>query len=152
MFSNCEKLEKMFEKIRNSNLNELLVQYIDDSFKLNKVRFIYNENDNYEVIDYLENSLLKLNNENAKGKKMNYYEMPKEIRDFYIDDTIRQSVSTILKENVDYADETERYRIFARLYQDDSDFLDWHYDNNFTKGNRYTLVIPILVDSGNKLV
>jgi len=68
MFSNCEKLEKMFEKIHNSNLNELLVQFIDNSFKLNKVRFIYNEKDNYEVIDYLENSLLKLNNENAKEK------------------------------------------------------------------------------------
>ena len=68
MFSNCEKLEKMFEKIHNSNLNELLVEYIDDSFKLNKVRFIYNENDNYEIIDYLENSLLKLNNENAREK------------------------------------------------------------------------------------
>jgi hypothetical protein len=68
MFSNCEKLEKMFEKIHNSNLNELLVQYIDDSFKLNKVRFIYYQNDNYELIDYLENSLLKLNNETAKEK------------------------------------------------------------------------------------
>jgi len=91
----------------------------------------------------------KYNNGNAQGKKMNYYELPKEIRDFYIDDTIKQSVSTILDESVNYADETERYRIFARLYEDESDFLDWHYDNNFTAGNRYTLVIPLLVDYGN---
>ena len=67
-FSNCEKLEKMFAKIHNSNLNELFIEFIDNSFKLNKVRFIYNEEDNYEVIDYLDNSLLKLDNENAKEK------------------------------------------------------------------------------------
>ena len=91
----------------------------------------------------------KYNNGNAKGKKMNYYELPKEIRDFYIDDTIRQNVSNILHQTLEYADETERYKIFARLYEDDSDFLDWHYDNNFTAGNRYKLVVPVLVDSGN---
>ena len=127
------------------------------SCKENEVFFIDIKQLPYHLVNILQNAIQKngyqlnpkFNNENAKGKKMNYYEMPKEIRDFYIDDTIRQSVSTILKENVDYADETERYRIFARLYQDDSDFLDWHYDNNFTAGNRYTLVIPVLVDGGN---
>jgi len=111
----------------------------------------------YNLVNILQNAIQtngsqlnpKYNNGNAKGKKLNYYEMPKEIRDFYIDDTIRQSVSTILNEKVDYANETERYRIFARLYEDDSDFLDWHYDNNFTVGNRYTLVVPIIVDAGN---
>jgi len=111
----------------------------------------------YHLVNILYNAIRKngsqlnpkYNNGNAKGKKMNYYELPKDIRDFCIDDTIRQSVSTILHESVDYADETERYRIFARLYEDESDFLDWHYDNNFTAGNRYTLVVPVLVDSGN---
>jgi hypothetical protein len=35
------------------------------------------------------------------------------------------------------------------MYDTENDFLDWHYDNNFTIGNRYTLVIPVLVDKGS---
>ena len=109
------------------------------------------------LVNMLENSIRKngselnpkYNNNNVKGKKMNYYQLPEEIRNFYIDDNLRKSVSYMVNENVYYANETERYRIFARLYENESDFLNWHYDNNFTKGNRYTLVIPILVDSGN---
>ena len=127
------------------------------SCKKNEVLFIDVKPLPYHLVNILLHAIQKngsqlnpnYNNGNAKGKKMNYYELPKEILEFYIDDTIRQSVSTILNESVDYADETERYRIFARLYEDESDFLDWHYDNNFTSGNRYTLVIPVLVDSGN---
>ena len=111
----------------------------------------------YNLVNILQNAIQrngsqlnpKYNNGNAKGKKINYHEMPKEICDFYIDDTIRQSVSSILHENVEYADKTGRYRIFARLYEDESDFLDWQYDNNFTVGNRFTLVVPVLVDVGN---
>jgi hypothetical protein len=125
--------------------------------KENEVFFVDVKPLQYHLVSVLQNAIQnngsqlnpKYNYGNAKGKKMNYYDMPKEIRDFYIDDAIRQSVSTILNENVYYADESERYRIFARLYEDDSDFLDWHYDNNFTAGNRYTLVIPVLVDAGN---
>jgi hypothetical protein len=52
-------------------------------------------------------------------------------------------------EKVQYADISEKYRIFARLYENKDDFLEWHYDNNFTIGNRYTLVIPIIIDKGN---
>ncbi len=127
------------------------------SCKENDIFFINVQPLPYDLVNVLQNAIQKsgsrlnpkMNYGNAKGKKMNYYELPKEICKFYINDTIRQSVSTILNESVDYADETERYRIFARLYEDESDFLDWHYDNNFTIGNRYTLVIPVLMDSGN---
>jgi hypothetical protein len=68
----------------------------------------------------------------------------------FLDETdyYKNEVSKSVGEEVFYADQTEKYRIFARMYKK-GDFLDWHYDNNFTKGNRYTLVIPILVDSGN---
>jgi hypothetical protein len=111
----------------------------------------------YNLVNILENAIRKngsqlnpkYNNRNAQGKKMNYYELPKDICDFYINNTLKESVSAAIHENVEYADETERYRIFARLYENEDDFLDWHYDNNFTVGNRYTLVIPVLVDSGN---
>ena len=39
--------------------------------------------------------------------------------------------------------------MFLRLYKNENDRLDWHYDNNFTKGLRYTLVIPLYVDDCN---
>lgn len=44
---------------------------------------------------------------------------------------------------------TDRHRLSARLFEDERDFIDWKYDDNFTKGHRYTLVIPLLVDYCN---
>jgi hypothetical protein len=64
-------------------------------------------------------------------------------------DKLAKDVSFHVGETVTFADNTEQYRIFARIYDDDGDFLNWHYDNNFTKGNRYTLVIPLIVDDCN---
>lgn len=85
----------------------------------------------------------------AQGKKLNYNQLPPEIQQFYVNESIRSAVSNAIGEQVGYADEKERYRIFAIMYEDENDFKDWHYDNNFTDGNRYTLVIPIIVDQGN---
>ena len=43
----------------------------------------------------------------------------------------------------------EKYCWFLRLYDKDNDFLDWHFDNNFTKGLRYTMVNTIYVSDCN---
>jgi len=91
----------------------------------------------------------KSNFNNAQGKKINSLILPQNIKEFYMTDKLRQEVSEIIGEEVYYAPESEKYRIFARIYDQPNDFLDWHYDNNFTKGNRYTLVIPISVSKGN---
>jgi len=91
----------------------------------------------------------KINFSNAKGKKMSYSELPTDIQKYYYSKKIQEDVSRAVGENVYYSDESEKYRIFARLYEDEDDFLDWHYDNNFTMGNRYTLVIPIIIDKNN---
>jgi hypothetical protein len=92
----------------------------------------------------------KFNFNNAQGKKLNYMQMSPEIINFYINNnSIKNDVSEKINEKVEYADESDKYRIFARLYENEGDFLDWHYDNNFTMGNRYTLVIPVLVDKNN---
>ena len=58
-------------------------------------------------------------------------------------------MSKIIGEDVFFADENDKYRIFARIYNQPGDSIDWHYDNNFTKGKRYTLIIPLIVDKGN---
>jgi hypothetical protein len=91
----------------------------------------------------------EVNFNNAKGKKLSYSQLPEAIKKFYENDYLQKRVSDAVGENVTYADEGEEYRIFAKLYEDENDFIDWHYDNNFTVGNRYTLVVPILVDSEN---
>ncbi len=87
-----------------------------------------------------------LNFHNASGRKSNYNQIPLDISSFYENDYYRNQVSEVVGEEVFFADKDEQYRIFARLYED-GDFLDWHYDNNFTIGNRYTLVIPILIEN-----
>lgn len=91
----------------------------------------------------------KYNFNNSQGKKINYNEISDNIINFYLVEKYRKLVSRILKEEVYFADDSEQYKIFARLYDNENDFLDWHYDNNFTEGNRYTLVIPLKVSSNN---
>lgn len=104
-----------------------------------------------DLINKLELSLMNgselnpnLNFNNAKGRKSNYNQLPLEINSFYENEYYRNEVSKAVGEEVYYANKDEKYRIFARMYKK-NDFLDWHYDNNFTIGNRYTLVIPILI-------
>lgn len=94
----------------------------------------------------------ELNFNNAKGKKLNSVQLEKHcpsIIHWFLTDKITHGASKVLNERVTFADASEKYRIFARIYDDDKDFLNWHYDNNFTDGNRYTLVIPLLVDECN---
>jgi len=86
---------------------------------------------------------------NSQGSKLTYSQLPEEIKTLYDDDEeLRQAVSRAVGENVSFADPTDEHRIFSRMYIG-GDFMKWHYDNNFTVGHRYTLVIPVLVDPGN---
>jgi hypothetical protein len=39
--------------------------------------------------------------------------------------------------------------MFLKSYADGGDSMGWHYDANFTKGRRYTVVIPLLEDPCN---
>jgi len=60
-----------------------------------------------------------------------------------------QKYSNAIGLKLNVAPKEEKYRIFARLYQDENDWLNFHYDNNFTKGLRYTVVIPLYYSSKN---
>lgn len=110
-----------------------------------------------ECVSILENEIRtngtrlnpELNFSNAQGRKLNFNQLPECIKNFYETMQFENIASQAMGERVTFAPRTEQYRIFARLYEDDDDFLNWHYDNNFTKGNRYTLVIPVLVNDCN---
>jgi len=109
------------------------------------------------LLEELENSIRekgsvldpKKNFGNAMGKKANYNQIPQSIKDFYENMKIEKICSGVVGTNLNLANESEEYKIFARLYEDDDDFLEWHYDNNFTVKKRYTLVIPVLIDDCN---
>ena len=105
-----------------------------------------------ELYNRLRNGTVLKNEKNlnnVQGRKINKETIPKEIKDFFLTEKVRLQVSEAVRENVEFADDIEKYKIFARLYEDDGDHIDWHYDNNFTAGNRYTLVIPIIQDLTN---
>lgn len=91
----------------------------------------------------------KYNFGNSMGKKANYKQIPQSIKDFYENMHIDKICSNVVGKKLSLANDSEEYRIFARLYEDEDDFLDWHYDNNFTIAQRYTLVVPVLVDECN---
>ena len=93
------------------------------------------------------------NMNNVKGSKMNLEQIRKyipEIEGRILSPELLMYIRNVLNMNVNYATyPPEHYRLFVRLYENDGDFINWHYDNNFTKGERYTLVIPLFVDKCN---
>lgn len=40
-------------------------------------------------------------------------------------------------------------KAFAKVYRDSGAKMRWHYDQNYSKGKRFTAVIPLLEDPGN---
>ena len=114
---------------------------------------------NDDIIDKCINCLIKYgtrlnpnkNFNNAKGIKMNYNLIKKyipELIDFYLNSNLKKEIKKVFNTDIHFAPISEQYRIFLRLYLE-NDFIDYHYDLNLTAGDRYTIVIPILVNDKN---
>lgn len=89
---------------------------------------------------------------NTQGKKMNYKQITKHIP--FIENKLltcdtERKVSHVFGKNMHFAPKQDPYRIFLRLYEKENDHIHWHYDNNFTKGLRVTLVVPLYVSDCN---
>lgn len=69
--------------------------------------------------------------------------------DRHIEKLIQQCCDTTGKKLVKANCLDEKYCWFMRLYNKDNHFLDWHFDNNFTKGLRFTMVNTIYVSDCN---
>tara|TARA_B100001094_G_C18053119_1_gene731084 strand:+ start:145 stop:849 length:705 start_codon:yes stop_codon:yes gene_type:complete len=91
----------------------------------------------------------KLNNNNSKGRKITWKLLPTFLKTKFMTNSLLKNTSNIIGEELNFAPETEEYRLFVRLYQDEDDWLNYHYDNNFTNGKRYTVVIPLYYSSKN---
>jgi len=131
-----------------------------NSCPANKIRYIKYSLPPSNIIFKLENIIRKLgdslnpklNLSNAKGKKLDYISIKKkipEIIDFYMTNELLEKANKTLNKKLNFAPESERYRIFVRLYENENDFLNWHYDNNFTSGKRYTIILPLIIDDCN---
>lgn len=112
-----------------------------------------------KIIDKLLSSILnngikldKLKNMNkANGLKLNYNQLQEYIPEIinYIEESQLINFSSMIIGRQLYMLNGDRYKMFARLYTSNEDFIDWHYDNNFSVGLRYTLIIPLYIDMCN---
>ena len=91
------------------------------------------------------------NNFSAKGFKIYYDDLIKTIPQYmsklnsYIflgaaSDAIKTKLSMLNNDDD---------KVFARLYINKGDMIDWHYDNNFSNARKFTAIIPIIVDKCN---
>lgn len=133
---------KMYKPCKKCEPNEYFI------FRIRQPPSHYSE----ELYNRLRNGTKLKNGRNlnsVQGRKISKETVPDEMKDFFLTEQLRLQVSEAVGETVDFADDVERYKIFARLYEDEGDHIDWHYDNNYTDGNRYTLVVPIIQDATN---
>lgn len=106
------------------------------------------------ILNLFNNNPTKLNNmlNFTKGAKIDYNQIQSydpTIIKYFINKNLLKTCRKAINKNISFAPNSENYKLFFRLYENNGDKLNWHYDNNFTKGERYTLVIPLFVDKCN---
>ena len=106
------------------------------------------------ILNLFNKDHTKLNNifNFTKGSKINYNQIKyydPDIINYFLNNNILNKCKKVLNKNIQFAPNSEKYKLFFRLYENDGDKLDWHYDNNFTKGKRYTLIIPLFANKCN---
>lgn len=88
----------------------------------------------------------------SQGKKLSYNEI-KKISPYLVkqieSDEFRKIISKKLGEEVYLSDKNDNDRLFTKIYQNENDNIDWHYDNNFSGGRRYTINIPLYIEECN---
>lgn len=88
----------------------------------------------------------------AKGKRIGFKQLQRycpEIVATFSAQSFVDKVSAAVGYKLSLAPPNDEAKMFARLYKDENDYLDWHYDGNYTQGRRVTLVIPLLIDACN---
>ena len=88
---------------------------------------------------------------NVRSNKLYHYNlrkiMPKTL-DYIESDQFCEYISKITGSKLHLSND-KIDRIFARSYINESDSIKWHYDNNFSNGKRYTIIIPIYINEKN---
>lgn len=114
------------------------------------------------ILDNEKKNLLKMmskgkklnpyrNNFSAKGTKL-YYDKLKESMPNFISKLesyeFLGKISNEIKAKISLLNNDDD-KIFARLYEEKGDMVDWHYDNNFSNARKFTAIIPVIVDECN---
>jgi hypothetical protein len=128
-----------FKPAQNSDVQRVDCSYVQDTLRPHVD----------DIIRVMETHGNKLSNPSAsEGYKIVRDELKKYLPDVYA--RIEKYVSTLEYEGMRPMDcDEEKYCWFLRLYNKDGHFLDWHFDNNFTSGLRYTFVCNVFVSPCN---
>lgn len=88
---------------------------------------------------------------NVKSNKMYHYDLKKIIPNtlnFIESDDFALYISSLVGTKL-FLSNDNNDKVFARSYINSNDNIKWHYDNNFSSGKRYTIIIPILINEKN---
>ena len=79
--------------------------------------------------------------------KIQEEDIPNNVLQHYMNDDVLRKVQELTGKRVVFAPKKDPDRIFIKLYHRHNDRIHWHYDPNFTKGKRYTLIFLLSRDS-----
>ena len=106
-----------------------------------------------EMIPVIEEHGKSLNTKNNFNKSEGYKIVRNDIKTHlpHVFEIVENYLKSIEVKNMKMANcDTEKYCWFLRLYNKEGHFLDWHFDNNFTSGLRYTYVCNVYVSDNNE--
>lgn len=128
--------------------------------KFNKVELHYLDVEKLSSIErqllreYAIKELLKEKNKFSISKSgyANYFIAKEIIPDYisYIESKeFSNKISKIIGRNLSLNPFNDKEKLFLKVYYDEKDGMDWHYDKNFSNKSRYTIVIPLIEDDCN---
>lgn len=93
-----------------------------------------------------------LNFGNLQSKKMDYHQIRNNIPFLeakLLTTAIEKEISNTFGKRMKFAPKYDENRIFLRMYDNENDHHNWHYDSNFTQGIKVTLIIPLFISRNN---
>ena len=133
--SSCDQVYE----INNKKLCNEIFPYINDLIKIIETKGTVLGKNN----SYVEGYKITRDQLNFKNSKI-FSIIEKSIKN------IEKDSSAIIGTKLKIADcSSEKYCWFLRLYNKSGHYLDMHFDNNFTKGKRYTYVLNLYTSECN---
>lgn len=115
-----------------------------ENSEISKIKHEFNNN------HYDNNPNLNLGS--LQSKKMDYFQIRNHIpflEKQLLTNEIETEISNRFGKRLKFAPKYDENRMFLRMYDNENDHHNWHYDSNFTQGMKVTLVIPLFISKKN---
>ena len=146
------QLETVFSKLE-PNLNKIIEEFHEnDEFVFvpnfltpEMVKLI--ERESLKLNDFIHRSFIPKHKKGGSVSRDTLFENTSIFREIYESKSLLQAVCKITKENLELCPASDQHGCALYYYDQEGDFIGFHFDTSYYAGKRYTLLIGIVDES-----